>query len=256
MRVTLPPAGLLTLCLALASCAAQPSRQQQSREQADYHYQLSVGHFWAQEIPFALRELLAALEQQPNHPEALFLMGVIYQGRRDYPAAEDYYRRALQANPQMYDCQNNLGTVLLAQSRWEEAEALYRELSRIPVYATPEHAHNNLGWALYNQSRYRESMEQFQLATEFGPAHCPAWNNLGMAHEQLQNWAETRRAWEMAVRQCARYPEPRYRLAVLVLQRDNDVARARALFQECFDQQPDSAWGLRCQEYLAALGGP
>ncbi len=221
---------------------------------SDYHFQLAVGHYRAREVPQALRELLAALEQNPDNADALYLLGFIYQGRGDFEMAETYYRQAIEIRPDAYDIQNNLGTVYLEQERWDEAAVIFRELTRAPTYLTPEHALNNLGWAQYNLGLYREALDNFELAVEFQPEHCLAWNNQGLAWERLDNLPDARRAYDAAVRRCDDYPEPRYNLAMIALNVDGDTETARTLLQECVDAQPESNLGRRCLEYLEALG--
>ena len=39
------------------------------------------------------------LEQNPNHPEALYLLGVLYQGNKQYEEASKHYLRAIENDP-------------------------------------------------------------------------------------------------------------------------------------------------------------
>ena len=142
--------------------------------------------------------------------------------------------------------------VLISDKMSPRAAEIFRELTRNPTYVTPGHAHNNLGWAYYNMGMRDEALEQFQLAVMFQPEHCLAYNNQGMIYEEMGNVRQAERAYESAISRCADYPEPRYRLGVILSASGDysDLSRAHDLFQECYDASPESSYGQRCLEYL------
>jgi len=247
MRPIVPAIALL-LSFALAACTGPQQRDEEEYEEADFHYQLAQGYFQNGEVPFAIRELQLTLEVIPDHVGALYLLGFIYQGRMDYPMAESYYEAALDVFPGRFDIRNNLGSVYLAQSRWADAEDTFRALTREPTYSTPGHAHNNLGWALYEQGRTREAIDQFEMALMFQPDLCLAWNNAGLAWAEMGNAIEARHYLQNAVDRCNDYAEPRYRLAQLLIATGGDPADAVELFEECVEL--GSEWARRCAEYL------
>lgn len=242
---------LVVLGLLGLSCGGAQRVDDEAMEQSEYHYQLAVGHFQAHEVPIAIRELLESLNYNPENPDAYFLLGFIYHGRRDYATAIQHYREALRLRPNWHEVENNLGVIYLEQREWGMAEALYRRLVQVPTYQTPGHAFNNLGWALYNQGERHEARENFQLAVEYQPEHCVAWNNLGMVQEELGDARNARRSLEQAIRRCSRYVEPRYRLGVMLYRQGEELRRAHELLTECVDLEPESRWGDRCREFLA-----
>ncbi|MCB9508106.1 MAG: tetratricopeptide repeat protein [Myxococcales bacterium] len=244
-------AGLaLLLALGVAACGGSQKRADEAHEQADFHYQLSIGHWRAHEVPNAIRELNTALELDPNHQEALYLLGFIYQGRYNFAETERLYRRALEVRPDWYEVMNNLGTVYLMQERWPEAEELFRDLVAAPTYSTPGHAYNNLGWSVYKQGRVSEALEYFMLATRFQPELCLAYNNQGIANAELGNPRGAVEAYGEAISRCADYQEPRYRLALLLYDLGRDADRASALLEECVALGDTTPIGRRCDEYL------
>lgn len=248
-------ATALAVLIATLGCTGPQQREEEINEQADYHYQLGVGHFQAGEIPNAIRELLEAIELKPAYPAALYLLGFIYQGRRDYDEAERYYLLTLEHEPEALEVRNNLGTLYLAEERWEDAEVVFRELTRAPTYITPGHAHNNLGLALMRQGRTREAIEQFDMAIMFQPELCLAYANKGEALESLGVWVEAVESYEdcIDISDCSDYQLPRYRLGVLLLQ-TADAHRGLDMLVECVDIAPNSEIGERCLEYLEAAG--
>ena len=248
-RLLIPVSFCLTV--ALAACSGAQDREEALISDSDFHYQLAIGHYQAREIPIAIQELFTALEFYEDNADALFLLGFIYQGRLDYDQAEDYYVRALEIRPEWPEVQNNLGVVYLSQERWDDAIVIYEELVRNPTYQTPGHAHNNLGWALYNLGLVDDALEQFELAVMFQPEHCLAYNNQGIILDEQGHHRDAQRAFENAIDRCEEYAEPRYRLGVILVQTGSDYERAEQLFQECYDTMPDSSYGQRCAEYLS-----
>ncbi len=238
------------LAIGCSGPQSQPLDEQQV-EASDFHYQLAIGHWQANEGPIAIRELNTSLEINPDIEDALFLLGFIYQGRRAYAEAERLYRRALEVRPEWHEVMNNMGVVMLEQERWVEAEDLYRQLTNMPTYATPGHAYNNLGMSLYEQRLYADALANFDLALLFQPQHCLAHNNRGMVLEELGNDRAAAGAYEDAVEQCEEYQEPRYRLPLLLLRLDREHERATELLTECVELGEDTPIGLRCQEYVS-----
>ncbi len=220
-------------------------------EASHFHYQLSIGHWQASEVPTAIRELNTALELNPNNRDALFLLGFIYQGRRNYAEAERLYLRAIEVDSTWFEVQNNLGVIYLEQERWLDAEELFRDLTGAPTYATPGHAYNNLGWALYRQNLYSEALENFDLAIMFQPEHCLAYNNKGLTYEAMSNYRPAVAAYTEALERCRDYQEPYYRLAVLLMRLDRDPERVSELLDQCIELGDSTALGMRCYEYIA-----
>jgi type IV pilus biogenesis/stability protein PilW len=243
---------LVTLVvLGLGACAS--NEPQLLEETSDYHVQLAGGHWGAGEVPQAIEELEIALAIDPNNAEAHYFLGFIFSGRRMYPDAIQHYRQALLLDPDRYDVQNNLGVVFLQMERWEEAEEQFQALTEATHYETPGHAYNNLGWAQYNQGRLRDALANFQMATYLEPDMCLAYNNQGIALEELGRATEAARAYEEAVTKCRTYAEPRLRLGRL-LQVEGRWAESWPLLQQCVELAPNSNIGDRCREYLAQAG--
>ncbi len=100
-------------------------------------------------------------------------------------AALGSYREAIQEAEKIADAPaktvltaaaNNAGTILLAQGRVEEAEAMFRKA----VKADPQHALaiNNLAAALLRQKKLDEAIATYEQAIKADPKHGMALNNL------------------------------------------------------------------------------
>ena len=79
---------------------------------------------WGRATEEKLRVWLVA---HPDDPEVLFSLGLVEKRQGHYPAAEEFYRRAIQQDPQFSEAFSNLGNVYLAQKQTSLAIASYQQ---------------------------------------------------------------------------------------------------------------------------------
>ncbi|MGD0767837.1 MAG: tetratricopeptide repeat-containing glycosyltransferase family protein [Tepidisphaeraceae bacterium] len=174
------------------------------------------------------REVLA---REPNHPDALHLLGMILiQGNRSdlaiepirraiavNPAMPHYhnslgnalsdtglidesiaeYRQAIQLKADYAEAYNNLGISLRAKGLFDEAAAAYRQALIIePNYAK---AHNNLGNALRDKRLLDDADAEYRLALRIDPNFAEAHRNLGGILQQRGKWQEAMESLRKAV---------------------------------------------------------
>lgn len=232
--------------LMLGGCGASSAELEQAK-QGDYHYQLAVSHFSEGQIPQAIRELTLALQQSPEHADALHLMGFTYMGRKQYPEAVRYFRAALEARPDYFICMNNLGVALLFMERWGEAAEIFEQLRAATLYTSPWLAYANLGWAYYKMGRVHEAIEETKMALFLNPEMCLAANNLGIMQAERLQIDEATASFESAIAQCPGYAEPHLHLGHMWVEAGN-TSRAYSHFRKCMDLSPRSGLGERCRK--------
>jgi tetratricopeptide (TPR) repeat protein len=93
------------------------------------------------------------LEEHPDHPDALHLLGVLAYQIGDYDVAEDLIRHAIDSDHAIADYHNNLGEVLRVTGRLDEARQHYQQALSLD----PEHEN-----ALMNMDK----LDQPQAANE------------------------------------------------------------------------------------------
>ena len=79
---------------------------------------------WGRGTEEKLRVWLAT---HPDDPEVLFSLGLVEKRQGHYPAAEEFYRRAIQLDPKFSEAFSNLGNVYLAQKQTSLAIASYQQ---------------------------------------------------------------------------------------------------------------------------------
>jgi predicted O-linked N-acetylglucosamine transferase (SPINDLY family) len=143
--------------------------------------QAALEHHQAGRLPEAEAIYRQILQAQPNHPDALHLLGMIaYQTGRNGIAVE-LIGKAIGANPSDPVYYSNLGNALQAQGSLDEAVTSYRAaLALQPDYAN---AHNNLGTALRAQGKMDAAVESYYKALAFQPDLAEAHFSLGHAFQ-------------------------------------------------------------------------
>lgn len=120
------------------------------------------------------RQILAA---QPNHAEALHLLGLIAQQANRPDTAAELISRAIAINPNAVHYQANYAQCLASLGRQDEAIAIFRRVITLQPYLAE--AHFNLGNLLQSMDRIEEAIASFRQALRSRPGYVEALNNLG-----------------------------------------------------------------------------
>jgi tetratricopeptide (TPR) repeat protein len=119
------------------------------------------------------------LSLRPNSQLAYVNLGGAYQARRDFPAAADVYRRALERYPENGLLHNNLGVVYRAGGDLDRAADEFRAAIRVrPMFALPYY---NLGLILYDRGARHEALAAFVRFLELAPGQPGTGSNIQQA---------------------------------------------------------------------------
>jgi predicted O-linked N-acetylglucosamine transferase (SPINDLY family) len=125
----------------------------------------------------AVELIVRAIELKGNVPAFHNNLGEAYRALRKISAAVACYRRALRLKPDYPEALNNLGITLNDQGQFDQAVASLRQaLALKPDFAL---AHNNLGTAFQTHGQLDEAVNCFRRAVELQPDYALAYNNLG-----------------------------------------------------------------------------
>ncbi|MEM1034486.1 MAG: tetratricopeptide repeat protein [Myxococcota bacterium] len=175
---------------------------------AEAEYGLANDAFARQKYRAALDHVERALERDETNAEAAYLGAMVMlvfcaqdETSTDcrYPRAEAFIRQALAAKPDMRDAQNALGVVLVHLDRPSEAVEVLEPLSRDMLYASPEKAWGNLGWALLEANRVDEAIPALKRAVAAQPLFCVGHYRLGLAYQRTKAFKAARQAFTRAV---------------------------------------------------------
>jgi len=196
----------------------------------------ALQHHQAGQLADAEQIYRQILAQEPNHPDALHLLGVIALQCGQHDTARQLIQRAIALQPGNAQYHNNLGNVLLAARDFAGAEAVFRRVLQLnPRYPEAQH---NFGVALQNQNRVEEAVAAYRLALQMKPDYADAWNHLGEALARQGQLEQATSALQSALRLQPHAAELHYKLGNTFL----DQARfpeAVSAYTNALRHQPD-----------------
>ncbi|MEH2174699.1 GNAT family N-acetyltransferase [Nostoc sp.] len=111
------------------------------------------------------------LNVQPQHPDALYRLGVLMHQKGNYSIAEELFRNVLQVQPQYVKAWFSLGNLHQAQNQLPEAEAAYQQALVLPSESSmlSSAIHHNLGYTLQQQNQWEAAIAHYQKSQELQP---------------------------------------------------------------------------------------
>ncbi|HSZ56933.1 MAG TPA: tetratricopeptide repeat protein, partial [Tepidisphaeraceae bacterium] len=186
-----------------------------------------------QEASSTCQQLLAT---EPSDAEALHLMAILSAQLGLIAQSEQFFRKAIDANPNVAAYPANLASLLAQPGRVAEAIELYRRaLLLAPTIAD---LHNNLGNALKVADRLDEAMDAYRQALRYRPDFAEARNNLGVVLRQRRRLAEAIAEFRHAVRLQPDRAEMQINLAQ-ALKEDGALEQAGAAARQAVALRPD-----------------
>jgi predicted O-linked N-acetylglucosamine transferase (SPINDLY family) len=198
----------------------------------------AVTHHQAGRLPEAAALYREALAADPEHPDALHLLGVLACDCGDLEAAEVLLGEATRIEPGIAQFHGDQGLALLLAGRPLEAvECLERALALDPDYAD---ARTNLGSALHALGRYGDAAASFERALTLRPNAAEAHNNLGATLRAQGRLTEAIARYWVALAFRADYPEAHNNLGNALSER-GEVDAAITCFAHALALRPGYA---------------
>jgi protein O-GlcNAc transferase len=175
---------------------------------------------------------------EPNHAQALHMLGVVlFDSGRGTDALQPL-RQAAAMEPTRSDYLYNLGQALSSLGRREEAIAVFRNL--VSLYPQAAEAHRSLADALFLSGRAPESVDAYRKAVALRPGDASAASNLGHALHVTGKIDEAVAVYRAAIAAHANVPQLHYNLGVS-LAALNQNESAIAAYRAAVALAPDSA---------------
>jgi protein O-GlcNAc transferase len=178
------------------------------------------------------------LAQQPDHAEAIYLLGMVaaQSGRLD--EAVGLIGRSIQLDPNSALAHYNLGIVYQGLRRPEDAIRACRQAVRLkPDYAE---AFCNLGNALVDAGRLGEAIESYRQAVRLKPDWAEAHSNLGLALTETNEFEAAIASHRRAVFLKPHRAEAQSNLGA-ALAKSGQIAEAIGVFRQAIVLKPDLA---------------
>ena len=248
--------------------------------------QAALGHHQAGRLAEAEQLYRAVLRADANDPDALNLLGVLEYQRGQNLEALEGLSKAIQVSPQTAIFHNNLGLVLVALGRQEEASQRFEEAGRLDArlrdafhnlgvarqelgqvdlaidaylkalsLAEEPGTLNNLGAAYLKSGRREEAMRCFEHALQLQPDHAGTLFSLAGAllesgrATEAKTWCRQARLGQPSAQVCANLAD--------ILEQRLEFTGAEDLLRQALKLQPyDSAAFNRLGNVLLATGRP
>jgi tetratricopeptide (TPR) repeat protein len=159
---------------------------------------LSLGHVLEASKPEeAVAAYGKAAELQPKDPEPHLAAGLVLEKQEKFADAEQEYKQALALNPATNaansDAVTGLANIYMRGRRFPEAEAELRKL----VAANPEqaNAHIQLGRVLAADGKYEDAITEMQAGTKLTPADTSLQRDLADLYVMSKKYGEAEAAY-------------------------------------------------------------
>ncbi|MEL6107343.1 MAG: tetratricopeptide repeat protein [Planctomycetota bacterium] len=188
------------------------------------------------ELTNAEEQYRRVLDIDPDHADALQLMGVVAAQLGNLPLAVERARLAISKHPDQPVTYNNLGNMLVELDRFDEAIDAYRNAIHLrPDYA---HAHQNLGHVFCRVDQLLDALQAYQRSTELEPENADAWDSLGDSMHKIGRAEEAIDAFRRAIELAPERVPIMHRLGV-ALRSLNRIDEAAAVYRRCLELRPD-----------------
>jgi len=183
------------------------------------------------------------LAQQPNHADALNLLGMLARETGPLDAAANLIRRAIAICSTNVSYYNSLGNALSDKGQLDEAIAVYRQ----GIALSPQDAkvHYNMGVALERKWQLDEAIAAYRQAIGLEPDFAEAHNNLGNGLIDKGQLEQAMAACRQAIALKPDYAEAHRNLSIALL--------ARGDLQEAWEEYE---WRWKCKDSLPPQGNP
>jgi uncharacterized protein (TIGR02466 family) len=188
----------------------------------------SDGNVRHSQLPLLLRQAVAAhedgrldaayplyrrfVDENPRHPTALQLLGLLHSQRGELETAIELMRQSLREFPQQAEVANNLGNALSRSGRLDEAIESYSQAVTLQPRYTD--AWRNLGLSQLENKRFDEADRSFRRCLGIDPRDAAAWLCIGNLHKQQNRFEEAIQSYERALALRPDYAEAHHNLGV------------------------------------------
>lgn len=237
--------------LILAGIWACGGQQVQHDEQrADATREIGEAYMRQGDYTSALRELLSAEKLDPQDPFVHNDLGLCYMAKKHMPDAIAHLEKAVALKPSYTPARNNLGVAYLALEKWDAAIAVFKEITRDVLYATPQYPLSNLGFAYYNKGEYDTSLGYYKDALKIQPDFVNALLGAGRTCLAMKQGRPALRYLEQGARLAPKVAEVHFYLAEAYLL-TGQIGRAKASYETVVELAPkDSELAARAKRRL------
>ena len=155
----------------LASCATQPVEHSivDPKRAAEFNAKLGLGYMQQGRYDVALQKLQKSKQQDPDNYLVYHYLATLYQQLDEEDKADEYFRLAIELNPENSAVQNNYGVFLCDKGQYKQAQRHFAKALSDPVYTTKDQTHENLGLCAQLGGDIRTAEKHLRTALKLNP---------------------------------------------------------------------------------------
>jgi tetratricopeptide (TPR) repeat protein len=143
----------------------------------------AIGFYQNGQLRDVIKYVNALTEHYPQVAMLYNLLGAAYAGMKDYDAAIDCFRSALEIDPKNAKSHNNIGGILKETGKFQDAIKCFEKALTIDPNLID--AHKNLGNTSLEIGNWVEAIAYLQKAIKIDPKNAEIHNNLGVAQKEI-----------------------------------------------------------------------
>jgi len=171
---------LLVAVLSIGACAGQST--QENFRMAESRRNIGEAYMRQGDYTSALRELLEAEKLDPENAFTQHDLGLCYRAKGRMVDALAHVNKAVAIKPSYTPARNTLGRIYLEVGELDKAIAIFKEIIKDALYATPHFPMANLGLAYYKKGDFAAALEYYHRALKLEPNFVFALHGLGSTY--------------------------------------------------------------------------
>ena len=151
----------------------------------------------------AIAKFNEVLKDVPKCPECYVGIGASSAAKKDYPAAETAYKKAIELDPNLIDAYSGLATIYNDQKKFPEAQAMSAEVMKRATAGGASGGADqlyNAGVISWNANDFAKAGEQFTAAVAANPGHAESHFMLGQVNLNLGKLPDAAKEFETYVK--------------------------------------------------------
>ncbi len=201
-------------------------------------FQLAVGYYQTGKLYQSESLCRQIIRTQPNHVDALNLLGLVCYCLANYDCAIHYIKRALEFNPINAEAYTNLGNAFRDKGQPDQAITCYEKAINLkPHIAMP---YNNMGCVLQEKGQLNDAISYYQKALKVDPFLSFAYNNMGAALQEKNQLDDAISYYQKAVKLNPNFADA-YNNLGLVFQKKGQLDDSISYYQRAVKLNPKKA---------------
>lgn len=221
---------------------------------ADLKMQIGVSYLVNNNLPLALKELLAAAELDPENSYIQNNLGIIYFMREKYELSYKYFSKAIDLNPHFTEAKNNLARLYIEQKQYSKAQKILDTVLSDLTYTNVFSAYFNYGLSWFNQGQYSNAKDYFEKALNENREDCFSMVYYGRSLLELKQLEAASKQLDQAAYFCtSENVDEAHFYSAIAYYRLQNTSKSQARFEELIKLFPNGKNSKKSQQMIELI---